>query len=493
MSSLFTKSKLPIFLSIALLIITICVIGTTSWILYARTERILDINSRDRLLAIVNTAATTFDQEDIDELKTEEDWKKPQWIKVVHQMERMRLNNPKIRFVYMFRKSLSSPNSLEFVADSHSLNPYMKIDLNKDGVIDDADQLQWPGQAYEEPPVEASEAFFGPITSKEIYRDQWGEFLTGYSPIKNSDGQVVAVLAVDIEARDFSIITSSTFQPFLIFILLLSIIVTILLCIIIFTWLRNAGFLLEANRIIESQKKTLEELIKAKDEAMHIVNHQVNTPLSIIKSAVAMYRDKLWDEAKFIDTVNSQVKRLGDTVAEFLLAKKVGAGDKNLNLADVDLVILVEKLIEEKKLLKKVREQKMQISFEKYTDIINLKLDVGKMTEVISNLLDNAVAYSEKDILIKLEQVSDTKFLQSKECINCKVLLSVKDSGIGIKKENIEKLFSRFVRLDNAKNTRPDGTGLGLYVCKQIVEAHGGRIWVESDGEGMGSTFKILI
>jgi signal transduction histidine kinase len=72
------------------------------------------------------------------------------------------------------------------------------------------------------------------------------------------------------------------------------------------------------------------------------------------------------------------------------------------------------------------------------------------------------------------------------------VVLGVKDSGIGIAKESIEKLFQRFTRLDNAQKTRPDGTGLGLYVCKQIVTAHSGRIWVESE-VGQGSTFYINI
>jgi signal transduction histidine kinase len=102
------------------------------------------------------------------------------------------------------------------------------------------------------------------------------------------------------------------------------------------------------------------------------------------------------------------------------------------------------------------------------------------MTEVISNLLDNAIAYSEKNIFVKLEK-EDTK-----------TILSVQDTGIGIAKENLDKLFSRFTRLENAQKVRPDGTGLGLYVCRQIVEAHGGKIWAESEGEGKGSTFKIL-
>lgn len=232
---------------------------------------------------------------------------------------------------------------------------------------------------------------------------------------------------------------------------------------------------------IEIQKSSLQELLRLKEETLHIVNHQVNTPISVIVSGAQMFKDGLWDKEKFLDIVNTQTTRMKQTIAEFMQAKKAEDGKLEIKKVTSDLATVVENIVEEKRLLKKVREDTIKIIFEKKGVIPQISFDIGKITEVVSNLLDNAINYSKQDILVSLE--NETKFLK----------LSVKDSGIGISKENVGKLFSRFTRLDNAKNTRPDGTGLGLYVCKQIIEAHGGKIWAESSGEGKGSTFMFEI
>ena len=132
-------------------------------------------------------------------------------------------------------------------------------------------------------------------------------------------------------------------------------------------------------------------------------------------------------------------------------------------------------------LLKKVRENNIKINFSEKQDLPPVKCDIEKMTEVISNLLDNAIYYSNKDIEVSANSKGNN------------FILKVQDSGIGIKKGDETKLFERFFRLENAKSTRPDGSGLGLYVCKQIVDAHGGKIWVESEGENKGSIFFVSL
>lgn len=235
------------------------------------------------------------------------------------------------------------------------------------------------------------------------------------------------------------------------------------------------------NKKIELQKNTLNDLLKVKDETLHIVNHQLNTPVSIIRSSVAMFQDKLWDEQKFLGVVNTELNRIIATIAQFLAAKKAEDGQIRLTKSKTDIPTLVKSLIEEKLLLKKVRDTNIKINFVEEFEPSPIDCDVSKITEVISNLLDNAINYSLKDIFVNLRQ--DKKNL----------IISVKDSGIGIPAGSVSNLFQRFSRLENAKKTRPDGTGLGLYVCKQIVEAHGGKIWAESGGEGKGSTFFVSL
>ncbi len=227
------------------------------------------------------------------------------------------------------------------------------------------------------------------------------------------------------------------------------------------------------------QKQTLEQLLKGKEEMLHIVNHQLNTPISIIKSSIAMYKDEIWPKEKFIKVANFEVDRVTKTVAQFLTVNKVVEEDFKLNKTKSDLNTLIRTLIDEKTLLRKVRESGIKINFTEKDNLPSIYCDLEKMTEVVSNLLENAINYSKKDIDVSLDLDSTEKNL----------VFRVKDYGIGIPKEPGKKLFDIFMRLDNAKNVRPDGSGLGLYVCRKIVEKHGGKIWAESEGENKGSTF----
>ena len=142
--SIFKKFTKPTLVGIVVLSLTIIVIAFVSWTFYVKTSKVLDTNLRERLLSIATTAVVGFDPNDIEQLRVENDWKKPEWAKVVHQMEKIRKNNSNIVYVYMFRKTDTDPTKMEFVSDSHSIDPYAKIDANNDGVVDEKDQLQWP-------------------------------------------------------------------------------------------------------------------------------------------------------------------------------------------------------------------------------------------------------------------------------------------------------------------------------------------------------------
>jgi signal transduction histidine kinase len=106
-------------------------------------------------------------------------------------------------------------------------------------------------------------------------------------------------------------------------------------------------------------------------------------------------------------------------------------------------------------------------------------MDKSEIEQVVSNYIENALFYTK----------------QGEIHINCddsqlgKIIFSVKDTGMGSSPEMLPKLFGKFVRSKNAELARPSGSGLGLYICKKIIEAHGGRVWAESPGEGLGATF----
>lgn len=184
---------------------------------------------QDKVVGIASTAASQFEAKDIEALQTEEDWKKAEWAKVVNLLKKVRIENSKVTFVYLIRKSKKSQDQMEFVADSHSLNPYANldndpsnnIDANNDGIIDPnkSDKLQWPGQAYLTAPKESFNAYNGPTTNKNFYTDEWGKTISGYAPIKDQNGKVISILAVDMTGEYQSRLTGEVFEPLYVFLI----------------------------------------------------------------------------------------------------------------------------------------------------------------------------------------------------------------------------------------------------------------------------------
>jgi hypothetical protein len=203
--------------------------GALSWGMYRYTEQLSFQRLATQAQSIASTAAFQFDANDLNALRQEQDWKKPEWGKVVRQLERVRLNNPDVTFVYIFRKMPLQPGKMEFVADSHSLNPYANtdddplndIDVDHDGEIGTKDYLQWPGQYYPTPPSEGFDAYEKVTSTNSVYTDSWGTYLTGYSPIRDSEGKTVAVLAVDISESKIKYLVRTTIAPMSLFFVIL--------------------------------------------------------------------------------------------------------------------------------------------------------------------------------------------------------------------------------------------------------------------------------
>lgn len=168
--------------------------------------------------SIAVTGALQIDGNDLAQLQVQDDWKKPEWAKVVHILENIRRGNPNILYVYILRKNPQNPMKIDFVSDSHSLNPFANSDddLTNDievmnegrdpGVPDtpESDVLAWPGQPYEEASlVDIERAYRGPTTSRNFYKDTWGIQISGYAPIKDDAGNVTGILGVDMSKPQF--------------------------------------------------------------------------------------------------------------------------------------------------------------------------------------------------------------------------------------------------------------------------------------------------
>ncbi len=478
------KIKGPVWVGITALFVIIIVIIFSSRVLYYRTVDLLTENLRQRILTISITAAANIDPKNLDALQVEEDWKKPEWAQVVSRLHKSKYSNDDIVFMYIFRKTAIDPTKMEFVADADSIYPYaniggdtsIQIDVNRDGKVepDGPDKLQWPGQPYPEAIdiPEAFEAYYGPLTSQDLYTDEYGTVITGYAPIKDEAGNTVAVLATDVKADDFFTITTQTLRPFLIFIIFLTFIISILIVVVIHSWRKYAKFLEKSN--------------DDKSEFVGFASHQLRSPLTAMKGYASLiiegdYGPVSDDLKKAAQIIFDSTKTLASVVDDYLNVSRIELGEMKYNFTRFDLKDLVQEVINEHK--PNVDAAGLALEFipgkQSSYDLI---ADKEKLKQVIANIFDNSVKYTPHgSITVRLERIGD------------KARIVIKDTGIGISKEVIPKLFGKFKRAANANKTNIRGTGLGLFIAKEIITAHKGRVWVESEGDGKGSEFYIEV
>ena len=465
-----------VVLGIATIFAVMLTIGL-SWILYNHTVNLLTDNLRKRLLSIAITGAVQFDADDIQALHTEEDWKKPEWKTVVNQMKNIRTNNENVVYVYMFRKSDNDPAKMIFVADSHSIHPYANddadptndIDLNGDGIIDEADQLQWPGQAYPEPPEEVFEAYEGPMTNRELYEDQWGQFFTGYAPIRDEDGHVVAILAIDVRANDFFTITNQTLFPFLIFIAFL--------CVLALS--SFGGFMY----MMSDRVTHMKAVDQKKDELIDLVSHELVTPITAAKLTIESMQSRMSglvspEHAKDLHTVYTTLESLSEFVRNILDTSRLELGRMQVHLTRLSLVTFFRDLIQSVEPLAKRKDIHLDVDIPKYMPDIFLDHNLARIT--VKNLLDNAMKYTPKGGHVQLVvELSDAM-----------LRYEVHDTGCGIPLDQQDQIFGKLFRASNVEAM--EGNGFGLYAAKGAVESLNGTIRFEST-EGEGTVFFVEI
>jgi signal transduction histidine kinase len=185
--------------------------------------------------------------------------------------------------------------------------------------------------------------------------------------------------------------------------------------------------------------------------------------------------DKVKESVQVIDTSSKSLVKI---VNEFLDISRIEQGRMKYEFVDFDAKKLAEEVVAE--LRPNVEKKKLSFEFSADAGEYTTSSDVGKIKQVIGNIIDNSIKYTpEGGIKVHVGRKAD------------KILISVTDTGIGISKEDIPKLFSKFTRAKDANKTNVTGTGLGLYVAKQMLQALNGKIWVESPGKGKGSSFYI--
>ncbi len=244
----------------------------------------------------------------------------------------------------------------------------------------------------------------------------------------------------------------------------------------------------ESNEILSIQYQKVKESEKMKDEFINIAAHELRTPIQPILGMTDIIYSKIKDEEihELLDIIMRNAKRLKRLTDNLLDITKIEDQSLMLKKEKFNLNVLVSEVLKDY-LNKQKNQQKLEIVCDfKHTEDIIVEADRDRLAQVIHNLLDNALKFTTSDKQQLISVIIDKKKESQQE--EEEVILSVKDNGEGIHPKILPKLFTKFATSDQTT-----GTGLGLYICKNIIEAHGGRIWGENNLDEKGALFKFTL
>jgi PAS domain S-box-containing protein len=230
---------------------------------------------------------------------------------------------------------------------------------------------------------------------------------------------------------------------------------------------------------MEKRLSKYEELEKVKGDLLAKVSHELRTPLATIKGCSSLlldYEPRLTGAEKrgYLETIDGATDELTNLVSQLLDVSHLKAGIIKLKKEPADIKRLLEETIAEARL----RPTGHEIINDLETWLPQVNIDIPRIKQVIENLIDNACKYSMEGTQIVISNRRNGK----------KLLIGVTDQGIGIAEGDVERVFGLMYRTAQVSSTNKPGLGLGLAICREIVEAHGGQIWVESQ-LGKGSIF----
>ena len=225
----------------------------------------------------------------------------------------------------------------------------------------------------------------------------------------------------------------------------------------------------------------LKELDKLKSQFLSIASHDLRAPLTAIRNFMSILLDGTYGKLppaaeEGTKQVFDRSTEMAEMVDNYLNVSRIEQGRMKYDIADVDFKVTVSEAV--KAFTPQATEKGLKIEYKEPQDNIILKADEPKLREVVENLINNSILYTEKG--------SITVSLEKKENM---ARFMVSDTGVGMSKETISKLFKLFSQGDDSRKYNPKSTGVGLYITKAHVEAHGGKVSAKSDGEGKGSRF----
>ena len=418
------------------------------------------------------TAAAALDSHDIEQLTGKaSDFDTPAYNRLRAQLVRIKNSDPRVRFVYIMRPA---GDKMIFLVDAEDPS---------------SPDYSPPGQVYNE----ARETDFAVFKGKRKadtwiegpIHDRWGTWISANSYILDQTGKPIALLGTDVDVERALDASSQTRHLGIVFDAL-AVALMVLVALQYLLWLRNRDKHAALRTEMEQSAVRLnDELVKAdrmKSDFLQLASHELRGPVNAVNVAVQALDQTAGprlsdDEKTLVQVAKNGSGRLVDLVDNLLDMTCIEAGDFVIKPKDVVVSELVSSTVQ---LLEAIAKKKqIGLTAKLPNDPVEARLDPQTVLRVLENLLTNAIKFTDfGGVVVELKATPD------------KVLLSVQDTGPGIPASFRDELFEKFTKLDRPNEERRQGAGMGLAVCKSMIEAQAGRIWFESQ-EGKGATFHV--
>lgn len=464
---LWKATAIRAFLALCL-VVAVMVVGL--FITYRLADNQEEDYYRVRMMQ-VETAAAAIDYKDVEALDgSPEDIGIPAYENILSQLTRIKRSDPHIRFVYLMR-----PRNGELV---------FLVDAEEPASSD----YSPPGQVYEEAKPEDFDVFDGknpPVAEVEgPVTDKWGTWISADAYITDDKGKPIALLGTDVDAERALAPFEDTRRMGMIFNLLAAALI-ILASLQWIIWSYNSRKRKELRREMEESlvrlNAELQEANHMKLEFIQLASHELRSPVNAVNMAIQTVQKLLApkldsDELLLLQVARNGSARLVDLLNNLLDLTRLDAGGFVFKPRDVDVRDLVTKTV---KLFEPLAGEKgLTLTADIAEGEMNAFLDPQPLLRVLENLVGNAIKFSESGgIVVSAEEVDG------------KMRFAVKDTGLGIPEEFRDRIFERFSRVEYIEEQLPEkGSGMGLALCKGVIEEQGGRIWFDTE-EGKGTTF----
>ncbi len=359
----------------------------------------------------------------------------------------VRAANRDVRFVYLIGQ-LQDGNLFFYLDSEDAASP----------------DVSPPGQIYDEAPLPMYDVLSDGRSRSDSYVDRWGSWVSGYAAVRADDGRIVALLGIDTPSRQYFIeALSYALLP-----LLLSLFLVLIGSVALYIHIRELRY-------------TTERI-----EFLSIASHEIRTPLTGMRWALGTLLEHKTafnqHDSEILTRIQTLCDKLISRINNLLNVSAIGSRRKIiLNKKQVPFKALISVICDDLALSARARDVALVVDSTLHDDCI-VACDPEYLQQVFLNLLSNSIKYTK-------EHTSVTISYRAGDRTHA---FCVSDQGSGIKKEDVEKIFSGYHRTSSALDSGEYGTGIGLYLTLQIVRLHGGDIAIESP-EGSGATFVVTL